>query len=112
MDEPIPQLAPGVAPNTVTDAIELLREIGYVAEFELVDDHLVSNRGEASCRVEEAAVEHLFRFEGPTDPGDEMIVFGLRDPATGIRGTLACAFGPAADPALAAHLADLSRRFR
>lgn len=51
MDEPIPQLAPGVAPNTVTDARELLRERGYVAEFELVDDHLVSSRGDASCRV-------------------------------------------------------------
>ena len=41
-----------------------------------------------------------------------MIVFALRDPATGVRGTLATAFGLAADPDLAGHLADLSRRFR
>jgi hypothetical protein len=29
-----------------------------------------------------------------------------------VRGTLATAFGLAADPDLASHLADLSRRFR
>ena len=52
----------------------------------------------------------MYRFEGPSDPGDEMIVFGLHDPATGIRGTLASAFGPSADPALADHLTDLARR--
>jgi hypothetical protein len=40
-----------------------------------------------------------------------MIVFALLDPATGVRGTLATAFGLAADPDLAGHLADLSRRF-
>ena len=112
MDEPIPQMAPGVAPSTVTDAVEMLRARGYVADFELVDDQLVSTRGEASCPVDQAVVEHLYRFEGPSDPGDMMIVFGLRDPATGVRGTLARAFGPAAEPGLADHLADLSRRFR
>ena len=61
---------------------------------------------------EEATFEHVFRLEGQSDPGDEMIVFGLRDPTTDIRGTLASAFGLAADPELAAHLSDLSRRFR
>ena len=100
------------APNTVTDAVELLRRLGYTADFELDGDELRSARGDASCPVHDAVVEHLYRFEGPSDPGDEMIVFGLRDPATGVRGTLATAFGHAADPALAPHLADLSRRFR
>ena len=98
-------------PNTVTEAVELLRVLGYTAEFELDDDQLRSSRGDPPCPVEQAVVEHLYRFEGPSDPGDEMIVFGLHDPATGVRGTLATAFGHAADPQLARHLADLSRRF-
>jgi hypothetical protein len=100
------------APNTVTDALEMLRGLGYTADFELDGDQLRSTAGPAVCAVDEAVVEHLYRFEGPSDPGDEMIVFALLDPATGVRGTLATAFGLAADPNLASHLADLSRRFR
>jgi hypothetical protein len=33
MDEPIPELAPGVARSTVTDALEMLRARGYVADL-------------------------------------------------------------------------------
>ena len=44
-------------------------------------------------------------------PGDEMVVFGLRDPETGRRGVLASAFGLAADPELLEHLTGLSKRF-
>jgi hypothetical protein len=39
-----------------------------------------------------------------------MIVFGLLDPDGGVRGTLAVAFGPSADPALVEHLTELRRR--
>ena len=99
------------SPATVTDALKMLRGFGYTADFELVDGVLRSDRGDASCAVDQAVVERLFRFEGPSDPGDEMIVFALRDPATGTTGTLAAAFGPSADPELHEHLAGLRTRF-
>lgn len=99
------------APDTVTDAIELLRSEGYIADFDLVDGALCIDGKGAVCMAGEADVERLYRFEGPSDPGDQMIVFGLRDPGSGIRGTLATAYGPAADPDLNDHLADLHKRF-
>jgi len=99
------------SPNTVTEAIELLRGLGYVDDFELVGNELRSEGGNAACAVDEAIVERLYRFEGPSDPGDEMIVFGLFDPTTGMRGTLASAFGSSADPELIGHLSDLHSRF-
>jgi hypothetical protein len=98
-------------PSTVTEALVLLHTIGYTDDFELVDGVLRSGGGSSVCAVDEAVVERLYRFEGPSDPGDEMIVFGVRDPHTGTRGTLAAAFGPAADPALYDHLAGLHGRF-
>lgn len=98
------------APDTVTDAIALLREQGYTLDYELRDGVLSAGSDASACSVGSAAVERIYRFEGPSDPGDEMIVFALRDPATGARGTLASAFGPAADPALVEHLIDLRRR--
>ena len=99
------------SPNTVTEAIELLRDRGYTNDFELVDDELRICGADTVCRVDEAVVERLYRFEGPSDPGDEMIVFGLRDPSTGVRGTLASAYGPSADPERTARLTGLRSRF-
>ena len=111
MDESNSDQAHHHAPSTVTDALRHPAWPRVHRRFRARRDELHSERGDASCRVDEAVVEHLFRFEGPSDPGDEMIVFGLRDPATGVRGTLATAPGHAADPELGRHLADLSRRF-
>ena len=99
------------SPSTVTDAVELLRERGYTDDFELVGDELRSGGGNAPCPIDRVIVEHLYRFEGPSDPGDEMVVFALRDPSTGVRGTLAAAFGPSADPQRSGYLVGLRTRF-
>lgn len=98
------------APVTVTEAITMMREHGYVEDFELVDGALRTGGGNAPCAVGDAIVERVYRFEGPSDPGDQMIVFGLLDPISNVRGTLAAPYGPAADPALYEHLSDLGSR--
>jgi hypothetical protein len=99
------------APETVVDALSLLRDQGYEDEFQLVDGCLRSDSHDLRCPTEDAVVERLFRFEGPSDPGDEMVVFGLLDPASGRRGVLASGFGPAADPEVLDHLTGLASRF-
>jgi hypothetical protein len=98
-------------PETVVDALRLLKEDGYEVEFQLVDGSLVCDAVDHVCPASDVEVERLYRFEGPSDPGDEMVVFGLRDPGSGTRGVLASAFGSAADPELLEHLHGLSHRF-
>lgn len=100
------------APDTVTDAVRALRAEGYEADFELIDGAIRWEGRSHQCAVDEVVVEHLFRFEGPSDPGDEMVVFGLYDPATDTRGALASAFGPSADPEVLDHLVGLTKRHR
>ncbi|MCB0972518.1 MAG: hypothetical protein KDA97_13515 [Acidimicrobiales bacterium] len=99
------------APDTVVDAIARLRSQGYETEFRLDDGLLRGSDGDTHCTVDEAIVEKLYRFEGPSDPGDEMIVFALRAPSSGRRGYLASGFGPAADPEVLDHLTGLAARF-
>lgn len=99
------------APDTVVDAIALLKEQGYTTEFQLRDGHLACDAEDRRCPADDVVVEQLFRFEGPSDPGDEMVVFGLRDPITGRLGVLASGFGPAADPELLDHLVGMASRF-
>ena len=95
-------------PSTVTDAVAFLREQGYTDEIELKGTNFVSGRTNISYALSNVIVDHTFRFEGDSDPGDEAIVLGLRYPDTDIRATLVSAFGHGADPATA----EFFRRLR
>lgn len=55
-------------------------------------------------------MDEVLRFEGPTDPADESILFALRG-ADGLRGTWAIAYGPGTDP-FDAEMAHRLRRVR
>ncbi|MFV0306436.1 MAG: hypothetical protein ACK5OX_01675 [Desertimonas sp.] len=87
------------APDTVTAAVEILRGDGYTDDVELIDGHLCWAGDTWRCTLDEASVERTYRFEGPSDPGDEMIVVGITS-SSGAKGVLVSAFGPGADPAL------------
>lgn len=97
----------GDGPSTVTEALAALHLEGYSVDYQLVDGSLRAEGGNAVCPIESAVVEHFYRFEGPSDPGDQMIVLAVLDPHSGSRGTLAVAYGPAADPELYDHLSGL-----
>ena len=94
----------------MTEALEVLRQAGYTVDYQLVDGALHAGGGNAPCPIDQAIVERFYRFEGPSDPGDLMIVFALRDPNTDVRGALAAAYGPTADPDLYDHLTRQLRR--
>ncbi|MDP1793501.1 MAG: hypothetical protein Q8K63_05115 [Acidimicrobiales bacterium] len=98
------------SPSTVTEALNALREAGYKVDYQLVDGILRIDGGNAPCPIGQAVVERFYRFEGPSDPGDQMIVYGLSDPTTGSRGSLAGAYGTAADPDLHEHLTRQLRK--
>lgn len=98
-------------PDTVVDALRLLKDEGFDVEFQLNDGHLICDAQDRACPANDVIVDRLYRFEGPSDPGDEMIVFALRDPETGQRGVLASGFGPSADPELLDHLVGMATRF-
>ena len=59
------------APATVTEALGVLHRHGYVEDFDLVDGALTCQRHDP-CPVRDVVVEQVFRFEGPSDPGDEI----------------------------------------
>jgi len=99
-------------PDTVTEAIEQLVEAGYTENMQLVDGHVLWDGRCRQCAVEHITVDRVFRFEGPSDPGDEMVVFALHDPDSGARGTLASAYGSGADPELLDALVGLESRFQ
>ena len=94
-------------PSTVTDAVAYLRAAGYADDVELQAGGLACARTQMSVALDHVIVDHTFRFEGDSDPGDEAIVLGLRYPDTDVRAILVSAFGPGADPATAEFLSRL-----
>jgi len=102
---------PSHSPDTVTEATQMLDREGYGPCVYLLEDGTLRFAGiEETCPLDEAVVERMFRFEGDSDPGDEMVVFGLHYPACDARGTLVSAFGPAADPEALEHLTYIASK--
>jgi hypothetical protein len=81
-------------PETLTQTMNRLKGKGYIADLNkqlpvLEDD------------PESFHIDAVYRFEGPTDPGDEMILYAISSGKHNLKGVLTNAFGMYADAATA-----------
>jgi hypothetical protein len=97
------------APDTVTEAMAYLVKAGYKDEIRLVTGGLECDVVDGVYDAEQAVVDYTFRFEGPSDPGDEAIVLGITLPDWGVKGVLASAYGYDVEPEDAEILRALVR---
>lgn len=83
---------------TVTEVLQTLAARGYDTDFFLAGNRVRCGgcRGEISAA--ELTIDEVYRFEGQSDPGDEMIVVALECRQCGRRGTLVSAYGPDTSP--------------
>jgi hypothetical protein len=85
-------------PETVTEAIRYLFDAGYKDEIRLVAGGLECDSVDGVYDASKAVVDHTFRFEGASDPGDEAIVLGISLPDWGVKGVLSSAYGIDVEP--------------
>lgn len=104
MEEVIPQQP---AFDTVTEAIDWLKEMGYVHDFNLAEDALQYGDDSRRLLPEEFQIDHVFRFEGMSNPDDEAVVYGVSSLDRVVKGNLVSAFGIYADGISEAMLAKL-----
>jgi len=79
-------------------AVDRLTAAGYEDVFEAVADGLRAASTDKVHPPSTFVVEEFERFEGSSDPGDEVIVFALRSRADESKGTYVVAFGPQITP--------------
>lgn len=96
------------APETVTDAVALLRRLGYVDDVRLSGGGIAVEEG--SEPTTSAVVDHQYRFEGNSDPADEAVVLGISSPHAGWRGVLVAGYGPSMAPEHVAVMQVLLKR--
>jgi hypothetical protein len=104
------QLTPGAdAPGSVSEhaseapAIRTLRQRGFDRAFSVHEGLLMLAGSDRHFRPEDVIIRDYYRFEGTSDPDDMSVVYAL-EAQDGTRGILVDAFGPYADPAVAAVL--------
>ena len=63
---------------TVSKALDELKEKGFTVDYNLQEERIKNG-------ADEFEIEHIYRYEGQTDPGDEATVYGIRS-KTGEKG--------------------------
>jgi len=79
--------------DTVTEAMADLKARGFDMDFNLKETQIECTNNGRKLSANEFEICEFYRFEGPSDPGDEMIVYGIKS-TDGLKGILVNAFGP------------------
>jgi hypothetical protein len=80
--------------DTVTAAVNGLRERGYTLDFNLKENCIVCH--DDKFNPEDFEIVEVYRFEGNTDPGDEDVVYAIESKA-GSKGILVNGYGTYSD---------------
>lgn len=79
--------------TTLSEVTNLLNERGYTKHLNLKPTHLVCQGTETKLFPGEFIVDKHYRFEGPSDPGDEAIVFAISSSKHHLKGVLINGYG-------------------
>ena len=82
--------------ETVTAALDGLKEKGYVEDFNLRSHCINCTSLNLDLPPSDFVIDEFYRFEGSSNPDDSSIVFAISS-KDGIKGTLVDAFGVYAD---------------
>lgn len=64
--------------GTVSQTLNMLRtEQGYEEDFNLLDEKLKSPQEREEFLSQEFVVDKVYRFEGPSNPGDEATLYAI-----------------------------------
>lgn len=95
--------------DTVSEAVNGLRARGYAIDFNREYDCITCKEPVLSLQPSEFMITEVYRFEGPSDPADEAVVYAIES-SSGEKGVLVDGFGPSSDTASEAMIEKLAVR--
>ena len=97
--------------DTVSEAINDLAKRGYTHDFNVHEDQhcLVCNNTMTELSPDEFEITEVYRFEGETDPADEMILYAISSTKHAIKGVLLNAYGIYADSTISKIVEKLKK---
>lgn len=92
---------------TVSELIPALERKGYTYDFKLDTDCITYENGKQRLNADQFEIDHVYRFEGMSDPSDEAVVYSISVVDSDIKGYLIDAFGVYGDTLSAKMIAKL-----
>ena len=89
---------------TVSKALQELNDKGFTTDFNLEEDRIKNS-------ADDFEIEHIYRYEGESDPGDEATVYGIKA-KTGEKGVFVVSPGAYSENSAAKVLLDMSIKGR
>ncbi|WP_310394189.1 phosphoribosylpyrophosphate synthetase [Hymenobacter sp.] len=83
--------------TTLSETLATLKKQGYTADFNLAATHLSCTGNAIRLFPDDFVVDQHFRFEGPSDPADEAVVYAISSARFNLKGTLVNGYGPSSD---------------
>lgn len=79
--------------ETLSEAMNALRDEGYVEDFNLKQNCIECRNGEYKVFHNEFEIDEFFRFEGMSDPGDSSILYAISSEKYKLKGQLVNGYG-------------------
>jgi len=79
--------------ETLSEAIEALKEQGYTEDFNIHDNILKSSNGNHQFRHTEFVIDKSFRFDVNEDPSDQAMVYAISSAGKDVKGIMVNGYG-------------------
>ena len=84
--------------ETLREALDRLVAAGYDIDFFVRDGQFACPACDQSVAPEDVIIEDVVRFEGESDPDEEMAIYAIACGPCGRKGTYTVGFGPEMAP--------------
>ena len=96
--------------NTLSETINELRKMGYTEDFNLLTDCISASGSAVKLYPEDFVIDSHYRFEGPSDPADESVVYAISSLKNEMKGVLVNSYGIYSDELVDELVSKLKER--
>lgn len=83
--------------KTLSQVMEVLRQRGYKADFNLIEEDLCFSADGKEVHPEDLVIDKVYRFTGFNDPGDEAILYAMHNVRDQSKGVFVNGYGTYSD---------------
>ena len=85
--------------GTLSETINGLVKLGYTHDFNIKNECIVCNRTNITLSPDDFQIDHVYRFEGDSEPEYQSILYAISSSKFDLKGTLVNGYGTSSDEA-------------
>lgn len=93
--------------GTLSETINGLKELGYDHDFNVQDECLICHQTNTSLQPKDFQIDHVYRFEGASNPDDQSILYAISSLTRQMKGVLVNGYGISSDEKTATLIEQL-----